>query len=102
MSACISSCRRCFCLEDLRSARSFFVTSSIHEKSQRLRNVEGPKNTFPKLVAEKRLKYYRRQVVHRSATTGDLTIHLPSAEWSAVQWVQAIWRFTFPPAALYK
>jgi hypothetical protein len=39
---CISSCRRCFCLEDLRRRRpptvalrgaiSFFVTSSIHEK----------------------------------------------------------------------
>jgi hypothetical protein len=43
VSACMSSCRRCFCLEDLRrrrrpptvalrGARSFFVTSSKREK----------------------------------------------------------------------
>jgi hypothetical protein len=37
----------------LRGARSFFVTRSIREKSQRLRNAEGPKNTFPELVVEK-------------------------------------------------
>jgi hypothetical protein len=28
----------------------------------RLRNAEGPKNTFPELVAEKRLKYFEREV----------------------------------------
>jgi hypothetical protein len=28
----------------------------------RLRNAEGPKNTFPELVAEKRLKYSEREV----------------------------------------
>jgi hypothetical protein len=113
VSACISPCRRCFGLEDLRQrrrpptvalrgARSFFVTSSIREKSQRLRNAEGSKNTFPELVAEKRLKYSKRRVVHRSTDTSDLAVHLPSAEWSTVQRVQAIWRFAFSPAALYK
>jgi hypothetical protein len=77
-------------------------SSSIRKKSQRLRNAEGPKNTFPELIAEKRLKYSKHRVVHRSAGTGDLAVHLPSAEWSTVQRVQTIWRFTFPPAALYK
>jgi hypothetical protein len=41
-------------------------------------------------------------VVHRSADTSDLAIHLPGAEWSTFQRVRAIWRSTFPPAALYK
>jgi hypothetical protein len=30
------------------------------KNSPRLRNAEGPKNTFPELVAEKRLKYSER------------------------------------------
>jgi hypothetical protein len=79
------------------------------KKSQRLRNVEGPKNTFPKLVAEKRLKYLELKVVHHAAGMNDLVIHFSGAEWSTVQWVRATvqqvrttWRFTFPPAALYK
>src|SRR5688572_19787433 len=91
--------RRCFCLEDLRrrsrpptvalrDARSFFVTSLICEKSPRLRNAEGPKNTFTKLVAEKQLKYFEREVAHHAAGTNDLAIHFPSAEWSTVQWVR--------------
>jgi hypothetical protein len=42
----------------------FFITSSIREKHKRLRNVEGPKNTFPELVIEKRLKYSVRRAVH--------------------------------------
>jgi hypothetical protein len=58
------------------------------KKSPRLRNVEGPKNTFPKLVAEKRLKYSEREVAHHAADTRDLAIHLPRAEWSTIQWVQ--------------
>jgi hypothetical protein len=33
----------------------------IREKSPRLRNAEGPKNTFPELVVEKRLKYFKRE-----------------------------------------
>jgi hypothetical protein len=41
-------------------------------------------------------------VVHHLADTSDLAVHLSSAEWSTVQRVQAIWWFTFPPAALYK
>jgi hypothetical protein len=112
--------RRCFCLEDLRrrsrppivalrGARSFFVMSLIREKSPRLRNAEGLKNTFPKLVAEKGLKYFECEVAHHAAGTNDLVIHFQSAELSTVQRVRATvqrvratWRFTFPPAALYK
>jgi hypothetical protein len=56
--------------------------SSIRKKSQKLRNAEGPKNTFPELVAEKQLKYSKRRVVHRSADKSDLAVPLPSAEWS--------------------
>jgi hypothetical protein len=41
-------------------------------------------------------------VVHYSVDTSDLAIHFPGAERSTVQRVRAIWRFTFPPAALYK
>jgi hypothetical protein len=74
--------------------------SSIREKSQRLRNAEGLKNTFLELVAEKRLKYSKHQVVHYSVDASDLAIHLPAVEWSTVQRVRAIWLFTFPPAAL--
>ena len=58
------------------------------KNSPRLRNAEGLKNTFPKLVAEKRLKYSQRRVVHRSVYTSDLAIHLPGTEWSTVQRVQ--------------
>jgi hypothetical protein len=47
------------------------------KNSLRLRNVEGPKNTFPELVAEKRLKYSEREVAHHAAGTRDLVIHLP-------------------------
>jgi hypothetical protein len=59
------------------------------KNSPRLRNAEGPKNTFPELVAEKRLKYSQRRVVHRSAYTSDLAIHLLGTEWSTVQRVWA-------------
>jgi hypothetical protein len=83
--------------------------SLIHEKSPRLQNAEGPKNTFPKLVAEKRLKYSEHEVAHHAAGTQGLVILIPSAEWSTVQRVRvtvqrvrATWRFTFPPATLYK
>jgi hypothetical protein len=79
------------------------------KNSLRLRNAEGPKNTFPELVAEKRLNYSERDVVPSCggyARFGDSPSHAP---WSTVQWVQATvqrvwatWRFTFPPAALYK
>jgi hypothetical protein len=43
----------------------------------RLRNAEGPKNTFPELVVEKRLKYSEREVAPLCAGTRDLSIHLP-------------------------
>jgi hypothetical protein len=55
------------------------------KKSQRLRNAEGPKNTFPELVAEKRLKYLKRKVAHHAVGMNDLVIHFPGAEWSTVQ-----------------
>jgi hypothetical protein len=81
----------------------------IREKSPRFQNAEGPKTTFSELVAEKRLKYYECEVAHHEAGTNDLVIHFPSVEWSTiqrvrvtVQQVQASWRLTFPPAALYK
>ena len=47
------------------------------KKSQRLRNAEGPKNTFLELVAEKRLKYFEREVAHHATGTNDLVIHFP-------------------------
>jgi hypothetical protein len=47
------------------------------KNSTRLQNAEGPKNTFPELVAEKRLKYSEREVAHHAVGTRDLTIHLP-------------------------
>jgi hypothetical protein len=74
----------------------------IREKSPRLQNAEGPKNTFPELVGEKRLKYFDHEVAHDAAGTHELAILLPSAEWSTVQRVRVTWRFTFPPTALYK
>jgi hypothetical protein len=42
----------------------------IREKSSRLQNAEGPKNTFPELIAEKRLKYFGREVAHHAAGSG--------------------------------
>jgi hypothetical protein len=58
------------------------------KKSPKIRNAEGPKNTFPELVAEKRLKYSEREVAHHAAGMRNLAIHLPRAGWSTVQWVQ--------------
>jgi hypothetical protein len=87
------------------------IREKISKASEMLkvRNAEGPKNTFPELVAEKRLKYFERQVAQHAAGTIVLVIHLPGAEWSTVhrvqatvQRVRATWRFTFPPVALYK
>jgi hypothetical protein len=61
----------------------------IHEKSPRLRNAEGSKNTFPELVAEKRLKYFERKVAHHTAGTNDPMIYFPGADWSTIQRVRA-------------
>jgi hypothetical protein len=58
------------------------------KNSHRLQNAEGPKNTFPELVAEKRLKYSQCRVVHRSVYTRDLAIHFLGTEWSTVQRVR--------------
>jgi hypothetical protein len=58
------------------------------KNSLRLQNAEGPKNTFPELVVEKRFKYSECKVVPPYdwyARFGDL----PSrALWSTVQWVR--------------
>jgi hypothetical protein len=59
------------------------------KKSPRLRRAEGPKNTFPKLVAEKRLKYLEHKVAHHVVGTNDLVIHLLGAKWSTIQRVRA-------------
>jgi hypothetical protein len=61
----------------------------IREKSPRLRNAEGPKNTFPELVAEKQLKYFERKMVHHAAGTNDPTIYFPGTESSTIQRVRA-------------
>jgi hypothetical protein len=45
-------------------------------KIQRLRNAEGPKNTFPELVGGKRLKYSGRRSIHRSASASGMAVHL--------------------------
>jgi hypothetical protein len=52
----------------------------IHEKSPRLWNAEGPKNTFLELIAEKRLKYFERKVAHHAAGTNDLVKNSTIAE----------------------
>ena len=57
------------------------------KKCLRLRNAEGPKNTFPELVAEKRLKYSKCEVAHHAVDMRDLAIHLPRTVVT-VQWVR--------------
>jgi hypothetical protein len=46
------------------------------KNSLRLRNAEGPKNTFPKLFVEKRLKIPSARWSHHTTGTRDLVIHL--------------------------
>jgi hypothetical protein len=58
------------------------------KSSLRLQNAEGPKNTFPELVGEKRLKYSERRVVHYAAGTCDLVISPSCALWATDQWVR--------------
>jgi hypothetical protein len=59
------------------------------KNSLRLWNAEGPKNTFPELVVEKRFKYSECKAVppyDGYVWSGDS----PSrALWSTVQWVRA-------------
>jgi hypothetical protein len=59
------------------------------KKSLRLQDAEDPKNTFPELVAEKRLKLSEREVAPPCSSymrPGDS----PSrALWPNVQWVRA-------------
>jgi hypothetical protein len=45
------------------------------KNSLRLRNAEGPKNTFPKLVIEKRLHILSARWSHHTTGTRDLVIH---------------------------
>jgi hypothetical protein len=54
----------------------FFRNELDPRKTQRLQNAEGPKNTFPELVIEKRLKYSKRRPVHRSAGVDGLAVRL--------------------------
>jgi hypothetical protein len=54
----------------------FFRNELDPRKTQRLRNPKGPKNTFPELVIEKRLKYSERRTVHRSVNVGGLAVRL--------------------------
>jgi hypothetical protein len=54
----------------------FFRNELDPRKTQRLQNAEGPKNTFPELVIEKRLKYSKRRLVHHSAGVDGLVVHL--------------------------
>jgi hypothetical protein len=59
------------------------------KKSPRLWNAEGPKNTFPELVAEKRLKYSEREV---APPCGGYTCPGDSPSrvlWPTIQWVRA-------------
>jgi hypothetical protein len=52
------------------------ITWEILPRPRRLRNAEGPKNTFPELVAEKRLKYSGRRTIHRSTSVGGMAVRL--------------------------
>jgi hypothetical protein len=70
VSACISSCRSCFCLEDLRRA----------ESTKKFEGFRMPKvRNTPSLSSLPRNDY-----------------NIPGVERSTVQRVQAAWRFTFP------
>jgi hypothetical protein len=56
------------------------------KNSLRLWNAEGPKNTFPELVVEKRLNIPSARWSHHTTSTRDLVIHLlahcgPSFSW---------------------
>jgi hypothetical protein len=46
------------------------------KNSLRLRNAEGPKNTFPELVVEKRLNIPSARWSHHTIGTRDLVIQL--------------------------
>jgi hypothetical protein len=54
----------------------FFHNELDPRKTRRLQNAEGPKNTFPKLVIKKRLKYSERWSVHRPARIHALAVRL--------------------------
>jgi hypothetical protein len=59
------------------------------KKSPRLRRAEGPKDTFPELVAEKRSQYSKREMVppcNGYTRSGDSP---PRVLWPTIQWVQA-------------
>jgi hypothetical protein len=59
------------------------------KNSLRLRNVEGPKNTFPEHVVEKRFKYSECKVVPPYDGYGWSGDSPSRALWSTVQWVWA-------------
>jgi hypothetical protein len=59
------------------------------KKYPRLREAEGPKNTFPELVAEKGLKYSEREMV---PPCGGYTRPGDSPSqvlWPTIQWLRA-------------
>jgi hypothetical protein len=59
------------------------------KKSPRLRRAEDPKNTFPELVAEKRLQYSERELVppcNGYVRPGDSPSQVL---WPTIQWVRA-------------
>jgi hypothetical protein len=47
--------------------------------SPSLWNAESPKNTFPELVVEKRLKYSEHEVAHHAAGTQGLAIRVQAS-----------------------
>jgi hypothetical protein len=59
------------------------------KKSLRLRDAEDPKNTFPELVVEKRLKYSEREVAPPCSSYTRLGDSPSQALWPTVQWVRA-------------
>jgi hypothetical protein len=59
------------------------------KKYPRLRNAEGSKNTFPELVAEKRLKYSECEVAPPCGGYTRLGDSPSRVLWPTIQWVRA-------------
>jgi hypothetical protein len=58
------------------------------KKSPRLWDAEDPKNTFPELVVEKRLKYSEREVAPPYSGCARPSDSPSWALWPTVQWVR--------------
>jgi hypothetical protein len=66
------------------------------KKYTRLRKAEGPKNTFPELVTEKRLKYFEREMVppcggHARAGDSPSQVLRPTIQWVRAT-VHPVWK----------